>query len=225
MDTYIVLVAGGKGLRMESATPKQFLLLEGKPLVMHTFKAFSGFYGKAVFMLVLPGIEIGRWKQLCAQYNFTLPHRIVEGGPTRFHSVKNALSAIPDKNMVCIHDAVRPLVSSETIANCFRTARIHGSAIPVVPLSESVRQVENGLSRAVNRKNYRIVQTPQVFQSQLIKKAYLQTYRENFTDDAVVLESNGQPVYIVSGNTENIKITHPGDLAYAEAVLSTSRKK
>lgn len=224
MNTYIVLIAGGKGLRMKSATPKQFLLLKGKPLVMHTFEAFSAFFGKADFMLVLPGIEIGRWKQLCAQYNFTLSHRIVEGGPTRFHSVKNALAAIPDKSMVCIHDAVRPLVSNETISNCFRTARIHGNAIPVVPLNESVRQVENGLSRAVNRKHYRIVQTPQVFQSQLIKKAYLQTYREDFTDDAVVLESDGQPVFTVSGNVENIKITHPADVAYAEAIINKSRE-
>jgi len=223
MDTYIVLVAGGKGLRMESETPKQFLLLEGKPLVMHTFEAFSAFFDHAVFMLVLPGIEIGRWKQLCAQYNFTLPHRIVEGGPTRFHSVKNALAAIPDKSMVCIHDAVRPLVNNETISNCFRTARIHGNAIPVVPLSESLRQVESGISRAVNRENFRIVQTPQVFQSRLIKKAYLQTYREDFTDDAIVLESNGQPVFTVSGNVENIKLTRPADVAYAKAILSKNR--
>jgi len=219
MDTYIVLVAGGKGLRMESETPKPFLFLRGKPLVMQTFEAFSAFYGKASFLLVLPGIEIGRWKHLCVDYSFTTAHQIVEGGPSRYHSVKNALALIPDKSMVCIHDAVRPLVSKETIANCFRTARIHGNAIPVVPLSESMRQVENGHSHTVDREKFRIVQTPQVFQSQLIKRAYLQTYHEGFADDASVLESDGQAIHIVSGNVENIKITHPGDLAYAEALL------
>jgi len=220
MDTYIILVAGGKGLRMQTETPKQFLLLTGRPVVMHTFDAFSLYFDKAKFMLVLPGFEIGQWKHLCANFNFTLPHQVIEGGPTRYHSVKNALSAVPDKCMVCIHDAVRPLVNSQTIRSCFRTAQIHGNAIPVVPLNDSLRQVENGLSRAVDREKFRVVQTPQVFQAHLIKKAYQQGYRESFTDDATVVESDGTPIHIVEGNTENLKITYPEDLAYAEYLLN-----
>lgn len=219
MDTYIIIVAGGKGTRMESEIPKQFHLINGKPLVMHTFDAFSTFYGKATFLLVLPELEIGRWKHLCAEFSFDLQHQIVEGGPTRFHSVKNALSLVPDKSMVLIHDAVRPLVDEKTIMNCIRTAKVHGNAIPVIDLKQSIRKVEKALSHSVDRTHYKIVQTPQVFQSQGIKKAYMQMYHERFTDDASVLENMGVQLRIVQGNDDNIKITRPGDLGYAEFIL------
>ena len=219
MDVYIVIVAGGQGIRMGNEVPKQFHLLNGKPVVMHTFDAFSAFYDKAKFLLVLPELEIGRWKHLCVEFDFNVPHELVEGGPTRFHSVKNALQHIPDKSMVFIHDAVRPLVDETTLMNCFRTAKIHGNAIPVAPLKESIRKVEKALSHAVDRNQFRTVQTPQVFQSHLIKKAYLQIYHEHFTDDASVLENTGVQLRTVEGNEDNIKITHPGDLGYAETVL------
>jgi len=217
---YIVLVAGGKGTRMGSETPKQFHLVAGKPLIMHTFDAFSLFFEKAEFLLALPEMEIGRWKHLCADFGFDLPHRIVEGGPTRYHSVKNALAFVEDKSLVFIHDAVRPLVSEDILLDCLQVARIHGTAIPVTPVMEALRRVENGISRAVDRRHYKMVQTPQVFRSDLLKKAYLQAYRDTFTDDAAVLESSGQALHLVNGNPENIKVTRPGDLGYVEAVLT-----
>lgn len=224
MEVYIIIVAGGKGQRMDHQTPKQFHLLDGRPVVMRTFDAFSDFCGRAKFLLVLPGNEIGRWKHLRYEFEFEVPHEIVEGGPTRFHSVKNALALVPEKCLVFIHDAVRPLVDKTTIANCHRTAKIHGNAIPVVPSTESLRMVENGLSRAVNRENFKAVQTPQVFYSSLIKKAYTQTYNDQFTDDASVLEATGTQLRIVEGHPDNIKITRPGDLGYAETVLAARKE-
>ncbi len=217
---YIILVAGGKGLRMDAEAPKQFHLVNGRPLVMHTFDAFFSFFGRATFLLVLPEMEIGRWKHLCVDYNFTVPHEIVEGGPTRYHSVKNALSLVDDNSLVFIHDAVRPLVSSEMLMSCLKVARIHGAAIPVAPLTDSIRRVESGLSQSVERDKYRLVQTPQVFRSEILKKAYLQAYHDTFTDDAAVVESIGQPLHLVEGDADNIKVTRPGDLGYVEVVLS-----
>ncbi len=217
---YIILVAGGKGLRLESETPKQFHLVDGRPLVMHTFDAFSAFYGKAEFLLVLPELEIGRWRHLCADYDFSVAHQIVEGGPTRYHSVKNALAYVSDKSLVFIHDAVRPLVTGKTIKDCQQVATIHGTAIPVAELTDSLRQVENGISKALARDNFRVVQTPQVFRSEIIKKAYLQSYRDDFSDDAAVVESTGLPLHLVEGSADNIKVTRPGDIGYVEAVLA-----
>lgn len=204
---------------MGNEKPKHFHLLNEKPVVMHTFDAFSMFLGKAKFLLVLPEMEIGRWKHLCHEFDFNIPHEVIEGGPTRFHSVKNALAKVPEKKRVVIHDAVRPLVNEETIKNSFRTATIHGNAIPVVPVINTLRKVEKALSVPVNREQFRIVQTPQVFHSQLIKKAYMQVFREEFTDDASVLESMGTQIRIVEGNIDNIKIVSDGDLGYAGAVL------
>ncbi|MBN2616092.1 MAG: 2-C-methyl-D-erythritol 4-phosphate cytidylyltransferase [Bacteroidales bacterium] len=224
MEVYIVIVADSQGLRKENEEPKSFHLIDRKPVVMHTFDAFSMFYGKAKFLLVLPELEIGRWKHLCFEFDFNVPHELVEGGPTRFHSVKNALARVPEKTMVLIHDAVRPLVDEHTIMNCFRTAKIHGNAIPVIPLKDPIRKVEKALSLPVDRTQYRVVQTPQVFQSQLIKKAYMQIYREQFTDDASVLESTGTQMRIVEGNEDNIKITRAGDLGYAQIVLQSRNK-
>jgi 2-C-methyl-D-erythritol 4-phosphate cytidylyltransferase len=217
---YIILVAGGKGTRMGSETPKQFHVVAGRPLVMHTFDAFALFYGKAGFLLVLPELEIGRWKHLCVDYGFDVPHHIVEGGPTRYHSVKNALALVEDKSLVFIHDAVRPLVSEDVLLDCLQVARIHGTAIPVTPVTDTLRQVENGISRAADRNRYKMVQTPQVFRSDILKKAYLQAYRDTFTDDAAVVENTGQPLHLVNGNPENIKVTRPGDLGYVEALLA-----
>jgi len=144
----------------------------------------------------------------------------VEGGPTRYHSVKNALAYVSDKSLVFIHDAVRPLVSGETIKACLQVAGIHGTAIPVAPLTDSLRQVENGISQAMERDRFRVVQTPQVFRSEIIKKAYLQGYRDDFSDDAAVVESTGLALHLVEGSVDNIKVTRPGDIGYVEAVLA-----
>ncbi|MBN2638687.1 MAG: 2-C-methyl-D-erythritol 4-phosphate cytidylyltransferase [Bacteroidales bacterium] len=219
METYIIIVAETQNTKPGSEIPRTFHLISERPVVMHTFDAFSMFYGKAKFLLVLPEIEIGRWKHLCHQFQFDVTHEIIEGGPTRFHSVKNALAKVPEKTMVLIHDAVRPLVDEHTVKNAYKTAQIHGNAIPVVSVKDSLRKVEKALSLAADSDQFKIVQTPQVFQSQLIKKAYLQTYREPFIDDASVLENQGVQIRIVEGNEDNIKIVRTGDLGYAEMLL------
>ncbi len=220
MELYIIIVAGGKGERLQSAVHKQFIEVAGKPLLLHTFEAFSSYYNKATFILVLPGMEIGQWKHVRYNGNFTLPHTLVEGGPTRFHSVKNGLAEVPDQAMVAIHDAARPLVSDDTLKNCFRAASIHGNAIPVVPITDSLRRIVHGISVAQDRSKYFLVQTPQVFRADLLKKAYNRVYDEAFTDDAAVFEASGHQIVTVEGNAENIKITRPADLGFAASLLS-----
>ena len=218
MEHYILIAAGGKGERI-GGKPKQFIELAGLPLLMHTFHAFTFPGFKANFVLVLPENDISHWKELCLQYDFTVPHQIIPGGPKRFHSVKRGLSLVPDDVLVAIHDGVRPLVSADTVRSCFDMAQRKGNAIPAIPVTETVRETDGSLNRPVDREKLRIIQTPQVFYSGFIKKAYLQNYRESFTDDASVLESTGQPVYLVEGNPGNIKITTPDDLIMAEALL------
>lgn len=216
---YVLIVAGGSGQRMKSAVPKQFAELGGVPLLMHTFRAFYAFDKGAEFLLVLPGKEEETWKHLCERHSFEIPHVVVAGGETRFHSVKNGLRRISEEGIVFIHDGVRPLVSRQTIENCYREALKNGNAIPVIPPAESVRQVVGSRNYAMNRKNLFLVQTPQVFRVSAIKKAYEQEYSEHFTDDASVLENTGETIFLVEGNRENIKITWPSDFTISEALL------
>jgi 2-C-methyl-D-erythritol 4-phosphate cytidylyltransferase len=214
MKKFALIVAGGTGTRMNGKLPKQFMELNGKPILMRTFEAFFQFDAGFEFILVLPEKEKRNWAILCEKYKFAIEHRIVAGGETRFHSVKNGLSAIDD-GIVFIHDGVRPFVSSQTLRNCFDTALEKGNALPVIPPSESVREVTNGSSRAVDRSRYFLVQTPQTFRVSVIKKAYAQEFQEKFTDDASVLENSGEKIHLVGGNRENIKITYPEDLLIA----------
>ena len=218
MQKFVLIVAGGAGLRMESAIHKQFVELNGMPLLMHTVKAFS-YLSDAEFVLVLPKMEIKIWAQLCIKHQFNIPHQLVEGGPKRFHSVKSGLQKIPDDVLVAIHDGVRPLVTQETINRCFDLAVRKGNAVPVIPVIGSLRQVDGSLNKPIDRSKIRIVQTPQVFLSTQIKKAYNQAYREEFTDDATVLESMGKQIHLTKGNSENIKITNPVDLLIAEKLV------
>ena len=218
MEYFILIVAAGKGQRF-GGTPKQFVELLGMPLLMHTFRAFGFLSGKADFVLVLPEDYVEHWKALCRQHGFDMPHRLITGGPERFHSVTRGLSMVPDDVLVAIHDGVRPLVSEETVRRCFDVALRKGNAIPAVPFRETVRETDGVLNRPADRERLRIIQTPQVFHSTLIKKAYRRHYSEKFTDDALVLESAGHPVYLAEGNPENIKITTPADLIVAEALL------
>jgi 2-C-methyl-D-erythritol 4-phosphate cytidylyltransferase len=217
-----LIVAGGGGTRMNSSVPKQFISIHGIPVLMHTFKAFlrndSGFE----FILVLPDQETDTWKQLCEKHSFAIAHRVVSGGQTRFHSVKNGLKQIHEEGIVFIHDGVRPLVSSQTIDNCYKTAMQKGNALPVIAPSESVRETFDGQNHAVDRSRYFLVQTPQTFLVSLIKTAYNTNFREEFTDDASVLEKTGTQIHLVEGNRENIKITWPGDLIIAEAFLKNN---
>jgi len=221
MKQYALIVAGGSGSRMGTDIPKQFLLLQNKPVLMHTIEAFYNYNSNIEIILVLPDNQKDYWAKLCSEYPFNTQHNIVSGGITRFQSVKNGLNRITDTDdaLVAIHDGVRPLVNKITIDNCFRIAQLKGNAIPFIPLNDSIRKVEGLNSIHVNRDDYKAIQTPQAFHLQLIKNAYSQNYQEHFTDDASVLENIGEAINLVDGNRENIKITTPIDLLFAEAIL------
>ncbi|MCX6258236.1 MAG: 2-C-methyl-D-erythritol 4-phosphate cytidylyltransferase [Bacteroidia bacterium] len=221
MKNYAIIVAGGSGTRMNSQTPKQFMLLGGLPVLMHCIRAFYRFDPDITIIASLPVAEKKNWDTLCKKHQFTIHHIIADGGEKRFYSVKNAFAFMGDEGLVAIHDGVRPLVSIATIRNCFEQAAITGNAIPVIAAVDSVRiQNEDG-HRPFDRTALRLVQTPQVFDCRLIKEAYHREYKNEFTDDASVFESAGHTIHLVEGNTENIKITSPQDLIIAEALLNS----
>jgi 2-C-methyl-D-erythritol 4-phosphate cytidylyltransferase len=207
---------------MNSEVPKQFLLLAGQPVLMHTIRIFHLFDPGMQLLVVLPGQHIPYWEELCRIHAFTISHQLVKGGDTRFGSVKNALEQTGGEGLVAIHDGVRPLVSAGTLKRAFEGAGKNGNAIPVVGMHESIRETGPSGNREVARENLRIVQTPQVFRKELIRKAYDKAPHENFTDDATVLESYGETIHLVEGNPENIKITRPSDLRCAEVLLGYS---
>ncbi|MCE3280824.1 MAG: 2-C-methyl-D-erythritol 4-phosphate cytidylyltransferase [Bacteroidetes bacterium] len=219
MKRHIIIVAGGSGTRMKSAIPKQFIELGGKPVVMHTIEKFVKAIPTIQIILVLPDALTNDWKALCSKHNFTQKLELINGGETRYHSVKNGLSLVPDASLVGIHDAARPLVSEETILKTFALAEDRGNAAPVIPVSDSLRSVRGKENTAVDRNNYYIVQTPQCFHSDLIKKAFLKAYKPEFTDDATVLEAFGEKINLTEGNIENIKITTAFDLVIAEQLM------
>jgi len=219
MDRYALIVAGGTGRRMGTAIPKQFLELAGRPILMHTSERFYSFDPLIRIIIVLPGDQFSLWNELKVKHSFSLPHSLAEGGQTRFESVRNGLSLVEDESLVAIHDGVRPLVSKSTIQNCFETAARYGNAIPAITPDDSVRMVTEAGNMPVNRHYLRLIQTPQIFISHLIKKAYLADFNPEFTDDAMVLEKSGEEIHLVEGNRENIKITYPEDLIIAETLL------
>lgn len=219
MNRHIVIVAGGKGLRMGGEIPKQFLPVGGKPVLMRTMEAFYSFDPSIHIILVLPVSQQAYWKELCETYCFTVPHDIADGGETRFHSVKNGLARISGDGLVGVHDGVRPFVSPQVIAACYAEAALRKAVIPVIDVVETVRHLTQGGSETVPRNQYKLVQTPQVFDVCLLKDAYSQEYTDAFTDDASVVEATGQEVYLVPGNRENIKLTTPFDLKIAEVLL------
>lgn len=219
---YVIIVAGGKGLRMGSETPKQFLPVGGQPVLMHTIARFHAYDADLHIIVVLPHEQQDYWHALCREQAFDIPHTIVDGGRTRFESSKHGLAAIPDseEGVVAIHDGVRPFVSIETIGRCFSAARETGAVIPVLPVTDTLRLVGNdGSGHNVLRSDYRIVQTPQTFCIATAKKAFDCDDSPAFTDDASVIEAAGGTVAMVDGNRENIKITTPFDLTVAEALL------
>lgn len=217
-----LIVAGGKGLRMGSELPKQFLPIGGKPVLMHTLEAFHRFDSAIDLILVLPEEQQGYWKQLCEKHRFTIRHLIANGGETRFHSVRNGLALVSGGGLVGVHDGVRPFVSQEVIRRCYDRAATDKAVIPVVDVVDTVRQVTESGSRTVNRDDYKLVQTPQVFDADLLRRAYAQDFKPFFTDDASVVEAMGVPVDLVEGNRENIKITTPFDLKIATALVECS---
>lgn len=219
---YVIIVAGGKGMRMGCELPKQFIPVAGKPVLMRTIERFYQFNRNLNFIIVLPQSQQAYWRSLCAEHHFTISHTVVNGGDTRFASSKNGLSCIPDdaQGLVAIHDGVRPFVSVDVIDRCFNEARTNGTAIPVVPTIDSLRQIdtETGDTFTVNRSLFQAVQTPQVFDITLARKAFNQPYSDKFTDDASVIESLGIKINTVEGNRENIKLTTPFDLKIAEVI-------
>ena len=219
MRTYVIIVAGGHGTRMNSATPKQFMKLGDKLVLMHSILKFSDCGLNPEIIVALPRGQQERWEQFCLEYKFNVPIRIADGGETRYGSVKNALGLIEEPGIVAVHDAVCPLVHSKTILAGFRDAGIYGNAVPAIPLSDSIRKVEPGQNCSVDRAGYRVIQTPQCFKTELIIKAYAKEYKTAFTDDASVLESDGGKIHLIEGTAENIKITNPQDLMMAEAIL------
>jgi len=219
MKLYALIVAGGSGERMKAEIPKQFIEIAGKPILMHTIERFIDFDGSIEIITVLPENQLRFWSDLQKKYSFTIPHTLVKGGKTRFESVRNGLGFTDEPGLVAIHDGVRPFVSIDTIRRCFETAGKLGNAIPVISPSDSLRiETENG-SMPVDRTKIKLIQTPQVFRTDLIMYAYRQDYLPEFTDDAIVLERTGAKINLVEGNRENIKITTPEDLFIARALI------
>lgn len=220
MKHTIIITAGGIGKRMGGEIPKQFLLLAGKPVLMHTIERFYQFDNQAQIILTLPNEWKDYWEELCDNLDFSISHEIIDGGKERFHSIQNALQ-IAHGELIGVHDGVRPLVSILTIEKCFHTAKAKGNAIPVLEVKESLRKLENNHSTALVRSEYRLVQTPQVFKSDVLKKAYKQSFHSAITDDASLVESLGIQINLVEGNDGNIKITTPVDLQLAELLLKS----
>jgi 2-C-methyl-D-erythritol 4-phosphate cytidylyltransferase len=215
----VIIVAGGKGLRMGGDLPKQFIPVAGKPVLMRTIEAFYNYDEDINIVLVLPVSHQEYWKSLCKKYNFGIAHTVAMGGETRFHSVKNGLAFIKE-GIVAVQDGVRPFCSKEMIARCFDATATCQAVIPVVDSTDSLREmIDEEKSRIIDRSKIRLVQTPQVFHSALLKKAYETPYRETFTDDASVVETMGINIHLVKGEETNIKITTPLDLKIAELIL------
>lgn len=222
MDKSVIIVAGGKGERMNSNIPKQFLELNGTPILMHTINQFYQTYNNIKIIVVLPEYQIDFWKEICKKHNFRLQYSIVKGGETRFHSVKNGLMALNDFNgLVAIHDGVRPLIDKNTIQRCFNDAKIFGNSIPAINLTDSIRSIsKNGKNKAEDRSRFKIIQTPQVFDYKVIYESYQQDFSAHFTDDASVAESQGYQIHLTEGNATNIKITNKHDLEIAETLFN-----
>ncbi len=218
---YAIITAGGIGKRMNTNIPKQFMEIGGRPILMHTIKRFYDFDNNIKIILSLPKEYINLWKQLCEEHLFLIKHKIVEGGKTRFHSIKNALNEINEKGFVAVHDGVRPFVSKETIEKTFASSKENGNGIASLDIFYSIRKFEDNISIAKNRNLYKEIQTPQTFEIKTLKKAYLQDYDDNFTDDASVVEKLGKKIFLTEGNRENIKITTPFDITLAEAIMNS----
>ena len=219
MKHIVIIVAGGSGKRMQTNIPKQFLLLNEDPVLIRTIRAFHQYNPEMEIIVVLPQDQVKYWRTLCTKHRFNIPHEIVEGGKTRHHSVKNAMAGVEHGALVAVHDGVRPLISEALIRTCFDTAAILGNAVPVVELSESIRELEGEKNTRADRSRFRLVQTPQVFHSDQLIEAFGQPYKQVFTDEATLVESAGHRIHLVKGQPDNIKITTALDLCIASTVL------
>jgi 2-C-methyl-D-erythritol 4-phosphate cytidylyltransferase len=219
LKCFAIIVAGGSGTRMQALVPKQFLLLNGRPVLMYTIEAFHrSAYHPQIILVMHPNFH-AYWQELCVDHNFHIPHKLVDGGETRFHSVKNGLAMVGENSLVAVQDAVRPLTSVEIIDNAYKKASEYGNAVVAVKSRDSVRSLRYGKSESLLRDEIYLVQTPQTFRSEILKKAYLQQFSEAFTDDASVAERDGALIHICDGSYQNIKITFPEDIAIAELLL------
>jgi 2-C-methyl-D-erythritol 4-phosphate cytidylyltransferase len=218
-NEYALIVAGGKGTRIKSALPKQFIELNGKPILLHTIEAFLKYSSTLSIILVLPEEDFKIWEEICKKFKFNKPVILQKGGDTRFQSVKNGLDKIEGYGLVAIHDGVRPLVSADLIGASFRLAAVHGSAVAAVRLKESIRMTDQNNTKAVDRSKFRVIQTPQTFDIKLIKNAYQLKEDPSLTDDASVVEKSGHVISLFEGSYENIKITTAEDLIVAEALM------
>lgn len=219
MQKYVIVVAGGKGERFLTTIPKQFIELAGEPVLMRSIKVFYDCFPEIKIVVALPEMYYKLWEQLCDKYDFAIHHSVSKGGETRFHSVKKALEFVGENGIVAVHDAVRPIVSSDLIVKSFSEAEKFDNAVPAVPVNDSVRLLDNGQYKIIEREKIKIIQTPQCFKASIIKKAYQQTYIESFTDDASVVEASGEDIHIIEGDHNNIKITRSIDLLIAERLL------
>jgi 2-C-methyl-D-erythritol 4-phosphate cytidylyltransferase len=219
-EKYAVIVAGGKGLRMGNALPKQFLPLLGKPILYYTINAFLEAFADIKVILVLPAEQISYAQMILGFFPAGMDIQITAGGETRFHSVQNGLKLVGENSVVFIHDGVRPLVSPAIIRRCYTQALEKGSAIPAIVVKDSMRMLTDVGNIAVDRDNLRIIQTPQTFLSEVILPAFRREYDPIFTDEATVAEAAGNKVYLVEGDGTNIKVTTPEDILIAEALMN-----
>jgi 2-C-methyl-D-erythritol 4-phosphate cytidylyltransferase len=220
MEKFAVIVAGGKGRRMGTAVPKQFLPLLDHPLLYHTIKAFINAYADIHIILVLPEDQLSYAQIVLQSFPERIDLTIVPGGETRFHSVQNGLKAVGENSVVFVHDGARPLVTAALIERCYDCAVEKGSAIPAIPVAESMRMVEGERNIPINRDHLRIIQTPQTFRSEILLPAFAQGYKDAFTDEATVVEAHGTKVYLTEGERGNIKVTTPEDMVIAAALLN-----
>jgi len=229
LSKYVIIVSGGAGSRMKSELPKQFLELRGLPVLMHTISAFYKSTDAITIVLVLNEGHKPIWENLCKKYSFEIPHVLIYGGRSRFHSVKNGLNYILgeetplERTLIAIHDGVRPFISQNLIRKAYALAEKEGTAVPAIKSKDSIRIInQNGETKSISRDSVLLIQTPQTFQAELLKKAYQQEFNDSFTDDASVIEKSGYPIHIIEGDIRNIKITYPIDLIIAEILMNKS---
>jgi 2-C-methyl-D-erythritol 4-phosphate cytidylyltransferase len=225
MKNYAIIVAGGTGSRMKGEVPKQFVLLNSKPVILYSIEAFYSYDPSVEIILVLHPDYLSLWNQFITESKISIPFKVAEGGRTRFDSVKNGLKLVTDEGFVAVHDAARPSINADFLKSLFAAALTYGSAIPVVPVTDTIRIIDGDTSRQQDRKFLRAIQTPQVFRVSELQRAYTQPYEPNFTDDGSVMESAGFPVHLAEGKRGNIKITHLEDIALAEVLIKNLSKE
>lgn len=219
MKKYAIIVAGGTGRRLKGDVPKQFMLLNGKPVIQYSLEAFFSFDPSVQIILVIHSDFLSFWEQLCLKHEISVPHKTTKGGKTRFDSVKNGLKLVADDGLVAVHDAARPVIRPDFIRHLFAEAENRGSAMPGVALTDTIRMIDGDTSHQLDRTFLRAMQTPQVYKVSELKRAYTQPFLPVFTDDASVMQSVGFPLHLTEGRSENIKITNPQDIDLAEVLL------